>query len=340
MRFYAPILDDEPEASSILRDLIIETAGNLADVSVEIFNNPMELMNKLSDDQSEVKMCFVDNFIHGMDDLSAIGRPDILTQGGTRAGFEIVRELLASSPSNPNILDTKFAIISSYRSDTEASTKEFHVSADGLAEIDLKVFPKPNSVQGRGASDIKNFILAELSQFNIAKRGPQKGRLDENLLPLLLTVSSLADQIEGFKREVQSNNYLAVHEPEKHKGLLSTLEKISADLIALLEFLPTSPEDVTAETSAQVSSWFVEFRSELESVVEGYASPSNAAKSVVPLGIILGCGTVGALLGGPIGFGAGSVFGQYVTGHIKPGVMSDKLSGIFSRDAENGDAQS
>lgn len=46
------------------------------------------------------------------------------------------------------------------------------------------------------------------------------------------------------------------------------------------------------------------------------------------MGIILGCGALGAALTGfnPIGFGAGSMVGRWLTGELKSGVASDRIT--------------
>lgn len=335
MKLYAPIFDDSFESAQALRELIEETASDHAEVSVEMFDSPSLLMEKLSSTSSDLKLCFVDLFIQGLEDLGVVGRPDISTRGGTRAGVEIVNNFMMNAPKSAEVLGTKFAVVSSYPDDLGRAESEFLVSSDGVeSAVAIKFFRKPASVNDNDSLAIKNYILSEISQFQLNKYSAQKERIGINLVPLVFTVSSLIDQFDSFKLEVQSNNYFAVHEPEKHENLISLLEKILSDLANLLDALPTSPDEVTDEIADQMSGWFATFRSELEEVAQDYVSPSNVAKSVVPLGIILSCGTVGALIGGPLGFGAGSVFGQYITGHVKPGAMSDKLGDMFSRDTE------
>ncbi|MEE4187081.1 MAG: hypothetical protein V2I76_01360, partial [Roseobacter sp.] len=68
-----------------------------------------------------------------------------------------------------------------------------------------------------------------------------------------------------------------------------------------------------------------ECRALVPGVAKRYAEPSNVVEASVPIGVILGCTGVGAMIGGPVGAGAGGVIGGLITNQIKPKQAADTL---------------
>jgi hypothetical protein len=163
-----------------------------------------------------------------------------------------------------------------------------------------------------------------------------RARLVQNRLPLALTAAMLLEQINAYRFEVYANNQLATGQPEFRDGLLAFLDQLAA---SVAEIVTTVPLDETSPTDADVkkaATWWARFSKQWKEG-EQYLSPENAADAAKPLGIILSCGIFGSLLGGvaggpaaaAAGFGGGSMFGQMITKHIKPGAAADKLQDIF-----------
>ena len=66
----------------------------------------------------------------------------------------------------------------------------------------------------------------------------------------------------------------------------------------------------------------------LENSVTNFAelfTPEKMSGLVVPTTLILGLGAIGGLIGGPAGFGVGSLAGQFLSGHVKAGKLSEEI---------------
>ena len=161
-----------------------------------------------------------------------------------------------------------------------------------------------------------------------------KARLSTNRPAVILTAASVLEQVSAFRETVRGNNQFASEMPESHASRLDFLETLSNELHHLLAILPSDETPVTEEAAKETASWLDQFGDRLRGHAEKYIDPDNVADAASPLGIILGCGAIGALLGGPIGFGAGSFMGNYLTINLKPGAVADKIEKILEQNGE------
>jgi len=150
-----------------------------------------------------------------------------------------------------------------------------------------------------------------------------RARLAEDRTAILLSCASILEQVEDYRERVRGDNRM---DPEARERLLAFLDRLAGDVEGIAENVPEREEAPSDEQVEEVASWRDRFVSALGGELDGYLGPEALAKAAVPAGLILTCGTLGALLlGGPIGFGAGTYFGQTLVGHMKPGAAADKI---------------
>jgi hypothetical protein len=166
-----------------------------------------------------------------------------------------------------------------------------------------------------------------------ASRQAVQAGLFSNRPAVILITASVLEQVSAFRESVRGNNHLASKEPEIRASLLSFLDALSTDLDRLLAIIPPDEIAPTMEAAEEAASWLDRFGNRFRDNLEKYVHPDNVADATLPLGIILGCGAIGALLGGPIGFGAGSVVGNYLTNNLKPGAVVDKIEELLEQDS-------
>lgn len=143
---------------------------------------------------------------------------------------------------------------------------------------------------------------------------------------LQLSVTSVLCQINDFKAEITADNYLAVEHEQFHKNLLSFLHSTSTELSKLNTLVSTSVGTEEKKLEIVRDSGFVkQYWENLADSLRFHTSPEAVAKVTFPMGIILGFGTIGALIGGPIGFASGSLLGQFALGHAKPNELAKKV---------------
>ncbi|OCW57241.1 hypothetical protein [Hoeflea olei] len=151
--------------------------------------------------------------------------------------------------------------------------------------------------------------------------------LSDNREPLLFSLASLQQQIAEFRERVRGDNQLA---PDFRAELIAFLDGLEASLSELAGLVPESADKgVSKEDAAEAATWLVKYKARILAGLEDYCAADNVADTTLPVGIILGCGTVGALVAGPMGFGAGAFFGQLVVRHAKPGTVGDKLKEVL-----------
>jgi len=143
--------------------------------------------------------------------------------------------------------------------------------------------------------------------------------LEEQKIPILYVSQIIRNELARVQEQVRQSNSI---KPETKSQILSEIEKILFALADLFERLDQPNRD-DSET------WAKEFSKELRTSISNLCSAKNVASITVPTTLILGCGALGAMLGGPVGFGAGSVFGHLISGQMKPGAATKQLEDTF-----------
>jgi len=172
---------------------------------------------------------------------------------------------------------------------------------------------------------------AETPESSVAphvSRATIAARLQTETPVIALTSASLLEQIANFRETIRANNQLAVEHTEFRNDLLSFLDALHFDLKSLLKTLPPPNEPPNKEHIEQTANWADRFIGTAIPEWQKYLAPEALGKASAPAGIILTCGALGAALTGfnPLGFGAGSVVGKWITGELKTGAAADKLS--------------
>ena len=137
-------------------------------------------------------------------------------------------------------------------------------------------------------------------------------------IPIGLVSQSVVSLIDQQRELVRGNNSLDPRLRDEQLNALDSLKEIVQEAPSLPDRLEQG--DLMADT------WLSRFRSELEDNFAQTFGAENIAKATLPAAIILGCGAIGALVAGPVGFGTGSVLGHLITGQMKPGTAADKAS--------------
>lgn len=211
----------------------------------------------------------------------------------------------------------------------------------------------------RGSDDEVNARIAEiLAKYGTPEDEPPTGRSDSTSASVedsealhqlrrrlaavhpALTFSTLSvlEQIAEFREEVRSNNYLNSQHPEFRDQLLGFLDRLSSALDLLLKDLPAPENKVTEETAQAALTWRQRYATALSAELATYTAPEAVAKISIPTGLILGLGTVGALVGGPLGFGAAALVGKLLVGHAKAGTAADRIEKMIAPNGGEGDS--
>lgn len=144
--------------------------------------------------------------------------------------------------------------------------------------------------------------------------------LEEQKIPLLFVSQIVRNELARLEEQIRKSNSI---DPVAKTQLHAEIERLLSALNELIEKLdqPSTEED---------ESWSKEFSREIRNSISNLCDAKHVASITVPTGLILGCGALGAMLGGPVGFGAGSVFGHLLSGQMKPGAATTKLEDTFN----------
>lgn len=150
-------------------------------------------------------------------------------------------------------------------------------------------------------------------------------RIEQNRLPVLLVSQMLLAQIEELREKIRGDNQLS---SEDRSSAMEALDKLNKLVLEAYEMSEASPSALAEEKN--VHTWPKRFKAAFDENMRKTLDAENLANAAVPTGLILGCGALGALIGGPVGFGAGSVLGHLITGQIKPGAAAKKIEEAMS----------
>jgi hypothetical protein len=155
---------------------------------------------------------------------------------------------------------------------------------------------------------------------------------------LTFNAHAVLEQIAQFREKVRSDNQLTVEHPDFRDGLIDFLDRLATSFADLLETLPESTEEVSEEAARDTLSWRARFTAGLAVEFNNYTAPEAMAKAAVPAGLIFSLGGIVALLGGPIGFVAGSYFAKLLVGEVKAGAAADKVEEMMTPDSDADDS--
>ena len=155
----------------------------------------------------------------------------------------------------------------------------------------------------------------------------KKKRIVENRAEIFLVARSILLQATDFREQVRIRNDL---DPDLRESTLLFLDRILSDSEVISDLLFTHDTNLDESVTTVVASRFDRFKSAFSEEFGKYFAIEAVSRTAVPGGLILACGALGGLVGGPFGFGAGSVFGQFLTGQLKAGAMVDRMAGRLS----------
>lgn len=193
------------------------------------------------------------------------------------------------------------------------------VSAVPLVEGDLKIEIETIRLNPTET----NLSNSKADQFRTFLNSPEfRSNVEKNKVAISFACAGLIVQVEEYKKTVSGSNSL---EPELKEHILGTLDNLTEAVNNIGNSLETGSDVISDEGLEEVASYFSRFCEVISCELENYIAPENIGKAVVPTGIILSCGGLGALLGGGIGFGVGGFIGKLITNNLKPKEIVDKI---------------
>jgi len=154
-----------------------------------------------------------------------------------------------------------------------------------------------------------------------------------NRRAIVLASASVLVQIQEYKDGMERNNYLKAVAPEFHDNLLNFLNNTKRDIEALNVSILNSEEIPTEEEAQEMATYANKLLEHAKEWIEARKDPKVLVDFVMPTGIILTCGSIGAAIGGGvIGFGVGSMFGRMMSGLLKPEETSKQIEKLFKDD--------
>lgn len=191
----------------------------------------------------------------------------------------------------------------------------------GDTEFDLESESVQNSTTFSNKPEVANEISDLSSDINTTKTNKT----------ILLTAASVLEQVDDYLEAIETNNHLCVEYPEH----IAFVRDLKSNLTSFIEHIPVGGAKEIVEVNEAKSRW-QNILHLIKSDIELRTSDQAIAEKALPLGVILGCGGIGALLGGPLGFGAGAWVGKLVVGEKKPSAVADKVEEAL---ADNPDSQ-
>ncbi|MGH1405455.1 MAG: hypothetical protein ACRBBJ_02720 [Rhodomicrobiaceae bacterium] len=172
-------------------------------------------------------------------------------------------------------------------------------------------------------SQNKESSSVKTEQFRTLINSPEfRSNVEQNKVAISFACAGVILQVEEYKKTVSGSNSL---EPELKEHILGTLDNLTEAVNNIGNSLETGSDVISDEGLEEVASYFSRFCEVISCELENYIAPENIGKAVVPTGIILSCGGLGALLGGGIGFGVGGFIGKLITNNLKPKEIVDKI---------------
>ncbi len=172
-------------------------------------------------------------------------------------------------------------------------------------------------------SQNKESSSVKTEQFRTLINSPEfRSNVEQNKVAISFACAGVILQVEEYRKTVAGSNSL---EPELKERLIGTLENLTEAVNNIGNSLRPDGNEISNEELEEVASYFSRFCEVVSCELDNYIAPENIGKAVVPTGIILSCGGLGALLGGGIGFGIGGFIGKLITNNLKPKEIVDKI---------------
>jgi hypothetical protein len=144
---------------------------------------------------------------------------------------------------------------------------------------------------------------------------------------VVLSAATALASLDEFVEQLRANNQVSVEYPEHKESLLEYLSRLREGLEELILAVDVESSDITDDNDLKSGYWY-----HLIKEYEHYVSAESRAKITVPAVLTVSCGTIGALLGGPIGFGAGSMAAAYLLGQTNSKAVTDKIEKVISNN--------
>jgi hypothetical protein len=162
----------------------------------------------------------------------------------------------------------------------------------------------------------------------------KKTELREFYEALLIEINVCHLQIEG-------DNWLAINEPEKRAELLKFLDDITILAKEIPDLTPDQDKQPTEKQIEKAQTWTYRYLETLKQQSDAFFAPETIARVSFPIGVILICGGIGALLGGLTlgglgifgGASMGTLVGKFITGELKAGSMVQKSIQAMEKEA-------
>lgn len=207
-------------------------------------------------------------------------------------------------------------------------SKDFSVDGDEKLKSLLKLI-----LDGTVLATAHNVGKVRDKPFDTSESPLPNGALfSEIKTPVTLISHSIKGLVGEYREAVRGDNRLSPEVKGQRLKVLVDLEQMLAEASDLVE---ESADEQLVEDNPKAKDWVKRFRLVLNANVKECFGPENIGNAAVPTAIIFGFASLGSIIGGPFGFGAGSVFGHLITKQIKSGAAAKEIEKLLR---ENGTA--
>lgn len=180
-----------------------------------------------------------------------------------------------------------------------------------------------STVQGGQTSEVATKDSTELSRPALGNQIIQRTNKT-----IVLTTASVLQQVDEYLDSIKKNNLVCVEHPEH----IQLVEELKENLEQFIEHTPISDDAKPIEEVEEAESRWRNIARLIAQDFSDRTSDEAVAERALPIGVVLGCGGIGLLLGGPLGFGAGALAGKFIIGEKKSGAVADKIEEALDND--------
>lgn len=172
------------------------------------------------------------------------------------------------------------------------------------------------------------------SRATVVSGGDVRENMSHNAPGIALSSLALLGLLRQLRDQVLTLNQLAAEHPEERDEIVDFIDSMIGQTYDVLSKLPrhggAAIDADDAELAGAVSQYF-------QSAKEGFGrimDPKKLGAITAPAVTVLTFGTVGFLVSGfnPIGFGAGSLFGRWISQDMKLGEAAERMESIMGSD--------
>jgi len=235
---------------------------------------------------------------------------------------EMISQLRASTDadSDSEVVRNSIRLAFSVLTAAEQGSRVFVESPDG----------ERTAVSLAGMSTFGTESNAQVSRAARSVAEEMAERVALNAAEVQQLVDYIKDLINDTSEQVRGKNSLTNEQRQEALEALSSLSEVVSEVAVG----PAGDHKGVSQEQFVHPTWPQRFRIAIARSLEATFDADNIAEAILPTGIIVACGALGAIVAGSVGFGAGSVLGHLLTGQIKPSSAAKQIRELRSGDNE------